>query len=106
MWEAYLQPHGTTWFSGESLRVLLLDWLRDDRSLSGLRTLIEGDAFFPKLALYLYHYGVLIFGVLGAWVTRRRWRLTLPLVGFAAYVVLAHLVLYALPRYLFPTLAV
>ncbi len=104
--EAYLQPHGTAWFPGESLRDLALAWLRDDRSFAGLSRVVAGDAFLPKFVLYLYHYGVLIVGLLGVWAARRRWRLTLPLIGFALYCTLAHLVLYALPRYLFPTLLV
>ena len=32
-----------------------------------------------------------------------RWRLALPLIGFIGYITLAHLVLLATPRYIFPT---
>lgn len=103
---AYLQPHNTPLFPGESLRVLAQTWLTQDRSLPGLRRLVEGDAFLPKLALYMVHFGALLFGTLGMWTTRRRWRLTLPLIGFVAYVTLVHLVLYALPRYLFPAIMI
>ncbi len=100
---AYLQPHGTTFFAGESLRDLALNWLRDDRSIGGLIALTRGDAFWQKLALYLFHYAGLIFGLIGMWMYRRRWQIALPMIGFIAYVSLVHLVLYALPRYLFPT---
>ena len=101
---AYLQPHGTTYFSGESLREVISQWLREDRSLAGIGRILNSDQFFPKLILYLFHYGVLITGVIGAWRLRRQWRLTLPLLGFIAYVTLVHLLLLALPRYIFPTM--
>jgi hypothetical protein len=99
---AYLQPHGTTLFPGESLRDLGLRWLREDRSLAGLAALTQGDAFWPKLALYLFHYAAMIGGVAGMWLERRRWRIALPMIGFVAYLTLIHLALLALPRYLFP----
>ncbi len=101
---AYLQPHGTTYFSGESLREVISQWLREDRSLAGIGRILNSDQFFPKLILYLFHYAVLITGVIGAWRLRRQWRLTLPLLGFIAYVTLVHLLLLALPRYIFPTM--
>lgn len=103
---AYLQPHGTLFFPGESLRALAADWLRDDRSLSGLIALTQGDAFWAKLLVYVLHYAALLLGLLGMWRTRRQWRLSLPLLGFIVYTTLIHLVLYALPRYLFPTMIV
>jgi 4-amino-4-deoxy-L-arabinose transferase-like glycosyltransferase len=100
---AYLQPHGTTFYPGESLRDLALKWARDDRSLAGLIALTQGDAFWQKLVLYALHYIALIAGAVGMWRYRRRWRAALPMLGFIAYVTLVHLALYALPRYLFPT---
>jgi 4-amino-4-deoxy-L-arabinose transferase-like glycosyltransferase len=100
---AYLQPHGTLFFPGESLRELAVRWLTQDRSLGGLLALVQGDAFFPKLALYILHYTSIVLGLLGMWRTRRNWRVTLPLIGFVAYVTLLHLALFALPRYIFPT---
>ena len=101
---AYLQPHSTTLFPGESLRDLSLAWLRDDRSLSGLATLVQEDYFIPKLVLYVFHFGGLILGAVGMWITRRAWRFSLPLIGYIAYTTLVHLLLLALPRYLFPML--
>jgi hypothetical protein len=103
---AYLQPHGTVLFPGESLRELALRWWRDDRSIGGLSALTQGDAFVIKLALYVVHYGGLLAGAAGMWMTRRDWRLTLPLIGYVAYTTLVHLFLLALPRYLFPTMIV
>ena len=96
---AYLQPHGTTFFPGKSLRELALGWLDGKVSLSAL---VEGDAFWSKLALYLLHFTGLIAGLVGMWLYRRRWRVALPMLGFIAYLTLVHLFLYALPRYLFP----
>lgn len=103
---AYAQPHGTVAFSGESLRTLTLDWWRDDRTPGGLLALTQADNFWVKLSLYVWHYAGLVLGVVGAWLSRRRWRLTLLLLGLIAYTILLHLVLLALPRYLFPTLVI
>ncbi len=100
---AYLQPHGTSLFPGESLRDQAAKWLREDRSPAGLLELMRGDAFWQKLALYLFHYTAGLAGLVGMWRTRRQWRVALPMIGLIAYYTLAHLLLYALPRYLFPT---
>lgn len=103
---AYLMPHGTLFFPGESLRDLALGWLRDDHSLAGLLRLAQGEGFWPKLALYGLHYIALLLGLVGMWRTRQRWRLTLPLIGLIVYTSLVHFVLDAIPRYLFPLEAV
>lgn len=100
--EAVLQPHGTLFYSGKSLRDLALDWLQNDRSLSGLVGLTQGEAFWPKLALYVFHYGLIIFGLVGLWLYRQRWRVMLALASFVFYLLAIHLLLTALPRYLFP----
>ena len=97
--EAYLQPHGTTFFPGKSLRELAVGWLNGTRSFAEL---VQGDAFWSKLALYLFHYVGLLAGLVGMWRYRHRWRVGLPMLGFIAYLTLVHLFLYALPRYLFP----
>ncbi len=101
--EAYMQPHGTLLFGGAGIKELLGGWLREDRTLSGLAELALAPGFWPKLALYLFHYAGLLFGLAGMWLTRRRWRVTLPLIGFMVYTTLIHLFLDAIPRYLFPT---
>lgn len=101
--EAYAQPHGTLLYSGPSLRRVLGDWLAADRTLAGLRAVMATESFWPKLAVYAFHYTALLGGLAGLWLTRRRWRWTLPLALFIAYTTVAHLVLEALPRYLFPT---
>ena len=85
------------------MKELASNWLHTDRSLSGLIALTQGAAFWPKLVLYLFHYTALIGGLIGLWLTRNRWRLALPLIGFIGYITLAHLALLATPRYIFPT---
>jgi hypothetical protein len=99
---AYLQPHGTTFFHGESLKSLALDWLQHDRTPAGLLRLTQGDEFWPKLWMYIFHYASLLAGIVGLWMTRRKWRVALPLSGFILYTTLVHLFLEAIPRYLFP----
>jgi len=100
---AILQPHNTVYFKGESIRDAAADWLRHDRSFAGLRDLTHIESFWPKLSLYVFHYAGLISGVAGMIGARRRWRALLPLYGLIAYFAGIHLVLLALPRYLFPT---
>jgi 4-amino-4-deoxy-L-arabinose transferase-like glycosyltransferase len=99
---AYLTPHGVHWFPGESLREATLNWLRNDFTSDGFVRLTQADAFAPKVVFYIVHYTGLVLGLFGIWTTRRQWRLTMPLLGFIAYVTLMHFVLYALPRYIFP----
>ncbi len=100
---ALIQPHGTVLFPGESLRDLAVGWMQSDRSISGLISLTQHDFFWPKLALYGCHFGALVLGIVGMWRTRRQWRITLPIIGFIAYIFVIHLILLALPRYFFPT---
>lgn len=101
--EAYLQPHNTVYFPGESLKELTQDWLMRDRSLEGLIRLTAGDAFWPKLALYVFHFWALLAGIAGMIVRLRRdfWP-AMPLYGYVAYTTAVHLLLLANPRYLFP----
>ena len=100
--ESVLMPHGTLLFGGESLRDLALSWLREDRSPAGLIRLTQADDFWPKLVLYIGHYAALLLGILGIWQTRRQWRYSLAYLGFIAYTLLLHMILLALPRYIFP----
>jgi 4-amino-4-deoxy-L-arabinose transferase-like glycosyltransferase len=100
---AYLQPHGTTFYSGVSLKDLAAGWLRNDRTPAGLLRLTQADSFWPKLVLYMLHFTALFAGMIGLWLSRRQWRLALPLAGFILYTTLVHLALQAIPRYIFPT---
>lgn len=99
---ALLQPFGTEAYPGESLRVLAAGWWAGDRTLDGLGRLTQGEAFQEKLALYLFHIGAGVFGAVGMIISRRRWRLALLPASYIFYTLGIHLVLMALPRYLFP----
>jgi 4-amino-4-deoxy-L-arabinose transferase-like glycosyltransferase len=103
---AILQPHGTIFFPGESLKDLAARWLQTDRALSGLLAMTAGDAFWPKFIIYIFHYVGLVIGIAGIWITRHSWRITFPLVAFVLYTFGIHFVLEAIPRYIFPTTAV
>ncbi len=106
--EASLQPHNTVFFSGESLKELFLTWWTTDRSVAGFGRVLSGDAFLPKLTLYLFHFGGLLFGMVGVLFGMFRWRLfwqALPLYGLLFYFYALHSLLTAIPRYLFPTMA-
>ncbi|MBN1966367.1 MAG: glycosyltransferase family 39 protein [Anaerolineae bacterium] len=99
---ALLQPHNTTFYPGASIKELFADWLHDDRTLSGLIALTGTESFWPKLALYAFHYTGMLLGLIGLWLNRRRWRELWPLYAVFAYFLGIHLVLAAIPRYLFP----
>ncbi|MBO9309235.1 MAG: glycosyltransferase family 39 protein [Chloroflexi bacterium] len=106
--EASLQPHNTNLFQGESLRALVLQWWAHDRSLAGLSAVLSGDAFAPKLLLYIFHIGALLLGALGLLFSafrRRMFGQALPLYGALGYFYALHSILTAIPRYLFPTAA-
>ena len=99
---AILQPHGTTPLGSVSIRDSARDWLHSDRTAGGFLQLTQIEGFAVKLAVWLFHYAAIVFGLAGMWLSRRSWRMTLALAGFAGYTVLAHFFLLALPRYLFP----
>ena len=101
--DSYLQPHNTVHYGGRSVKDALVDWLKDDRSAGGLVDLTRLESFWPKLALYVFHFTGLLLGAAGMIQTARRWRALLPLYAVAIYFTGIHLVLLALPRYIFPT---
>jgi 4-amino-4-deoxy-L-arabinose transferase-like glycosyltransferase len=100
---AYIQPHNTNHFKGKSFRAAASDWLREDRTPGGLLDLTRIESFWPKLALYVFHFSGWLLGVGGLWIARRQWRSLFALYGLIGYFTAIHLVLLALPRYLFPT---
>jgi 4-amino-4-deoxy-L-arabinose transferase-like glycosyltransferase len=100
--KAYLQPHNTVHFGGKSIKDAVWGWLKNDRSAGGLRDVTHIEAFWPKLAIYAFHFGGLLLGAAGMGLLWRRWRDLLPLYGMIAYFTGIHLILLALPRYLFP----
>lgn len=97
-----LQPHGTTPLGNVSIRDSARDWLENDRSSGGFFRLMQIEGFAVKLVIWAFHYAALLLGLMGMWLTRRDWHLTLALAGFAAYTAAIHFFLLALPRYLFP----
>ncbi len=100
--EAYLQPHNTVYFAGESVKELAGNWLRSDRSLSGLLALTSADAFWPKLLLYLFHFWAILFGIAGMVLWLSRFWCQFPLYGYVLYTTTVHSILLAIPRYLLP----
>ena len=96
-----LQPHGTTDLGSVSVREAALDWALGSRSLSELTQVFRIEGFASKLLTWLFHIAGMGLGVLGMIMSRERWPLTAPIVGFALYTILAHTVILALPRYLF-----
>lgn len=98
---AYLQPHATVIIGGESLKEIARRWIDEDRSVDGLRDIIRQPTFLPKLILYIFHMVGLVAGVIGWWRYRRS-PAAIPLAGLVAYTTAVHLVMLALPRYLFP----
>jgi 4-amino-4-deoxy-L-arabinose transferase-like glycosyltransferase len=100
--DAYIQPHNTVFFPGASLKDKLSQWITTNRTVNGLLAITYADEFWPKFALYLFHFWALIFGIVGMILYRSQfWRL-LPLYGYVLYTTAVHSVLLALPRYLFP----
>lgn len=103
MLNASLIPYGTQELPGESLRDLLRRWLTEDFSLGGFLRLVNGDNFWLKLAMYAFQYAGIVFGIIGLWVNRRHPALWFIPVSLILYTHGIHLVLLALPRYLFAT---
>ncbi len=99
---AIVQPHGTTELGGTSVWGTARQWLADDRTLGGALDILRVEGFVSKLLVWVFHDIALVFGALGMWRWRRRWRMALPLASFALYTIAAHLALLALPRYIFP----
>ena len=98
---ALLQPYNTVYYPGASIKTIVADWWGHGHMLSGLGRVFASDAFWPKLALYIFHYGALIFGVIGILIGLRRALPNFPLYGTAAYFLAIHTVLTAIPRYVF-----
>ena len=97
-----IQPHGTTPFGSNSIRAAASAWWQGERSLNGLLQIARIEGFVAKSAIWILHVFGIAFGLAGMWLYRRSWQRALPLIGFAAYTMLVHLVLHAVPRYLFP----
>ena len=101
--DAVVNPYPAAEVGGESLRMLVVTWVQQDRSLTGLQRLVQGNNFVLKMLFYLFHYGGIVFGLIGLWRTRRNGAITPILVGFLLYTYGIHIVLLAIPRYIFPS---
>ena len=97
-----VQPHGTTSLGDVSIREAARTWLTKDRSFDGLLYVLQIEGFVVKLAFWIFHLGGIALGLLGMLWSRARRPLSLPLIGFVLYTIIAHFFLLALPRYLFP----
>ena len=102
--DAALQPHGTGYFDGPPLRLMAQEWWREGRSPFEMLQWTTSEGFWPRLLIYVIHFVGLLAGLAGIWLSRQRWRRSLPLAAFIAYTLLLHLALHAIPRYLFPIL--
>ena len=98
-----VQPHGTAgfgrgWYPRSSCRF-------DSReSFAGGTAVYHEDRGIRNQICHLdiAHIGGIGLGLVGMYLSRDRWQLSVPLVGFVLYTVVAHFFLLALPRYLFP----
>jgi 4-amino-4-deoxy-L-arabinose transferase-like glycosyltransferase len=99
---AVVQPHFASDMGGVSVRAAAGGWLRGDASFGALVQALAGTSGLAKLALYLWHWIGLLFGVAGLWLARRRVHEAVPLLLVAAYFTGVHALLTALPRYLLP----
>ena len=102
---AALQPHGTLHFSGPSLRAMLGEWWRAERSWGGLQEIARAPGFGGKAVLWAFHLVALAAGLAGGWQLWRRPqnRPALAIVTLAlAYTYGLHFLLEANARYLFP----
>lgn len=99
---AYVQPDGTVVFPGESIRAGVAALISGD---IGIVDLFSFEGFWPKLYIYVFHFGVLLATPFALWRQRTRWRqwlvLVLVIVGFSG----AYTLLTIIPRYLFPLMA-
>ena len=100
---SYLQPHGTIPFGSVSIRDEIVNWAKNDRTVAGFVALFQLEGFAIKSIIWILHYGGILLGLIGMWLSRKSWRLTLSLIGFIVYTTLIHFILLALPRYIFPT---
>ncbi len=96
---SYAQPHGTVAFGGESLKELLTQVVSGQANVNDL---VGGDAFLPKLYIYIFHFGGLAGGLVGMWLTRKQWLTVLPLTLPIVYFSVVYTLLTIIPRYIFP----
>jgi 4-amino-4-deoxy-L-arabinose transferase-like glycosyltransferase len=99
---AVLQPHGTSDLGGPSVKAQLSQWSADDRTIPGLWRIVAVPSFGLRLLVYAFHYTALVLALAGIARTATRWREWLPVYAGVLYLPAVHVVLMAIPRYLFP----
>ena len=100
--DSELQPYNTTFFPGESIKTITSNWWARGHAFGELSQFFQSDNFWPKLALYIFHYMALLAGALGLIISVRQLGTRLVLYGMLGYFLVVHMVLTAIPRYLFP----
>ena len=99
--DAYLQPFGTVAvgvvFGNESIK----DMVSSD-SENSLLNIIRLPAFFPKLWIYMMHYGSIVAALLYMVMQRRDFRQWSVFVIVILYFSGVYAILTIIPRYLFP----
>lgn len=101
--EAVLRPHGPDNLLKLKIKQAFTEWLQHDRSLLGLWALINISGFWGKIAIYVFHYTALVFGVIGGWSSLRQWRKFYVPFLVIVYFFGTYGILTILPRYVFPT---
>jgi hypothetical protein len=99
---ALLRPHFVAELPGPSTRGAVVDWWRSGRQPGRLVTLAVTPLVVLKLIFFAAHGLALLGGAAGLVRWRRHWRHLLPLWTTILNFPAVHLVLTALPRYLFP----
>ena len=101
--EAYLQPYGTVVVGdvlgsyGLKKALMLTNW-------HSIRDLVASPAFWPKLWIYLMHYGSIGLALLYIFTRIRKWRQWLLPSLIVGYFSFLYAFLTIIPRYLFPVM--
>jgi 4-amino-4-deoxy-L-arabinose transferase-like glycosyltransferase len=99
---AILTPHGTSDLVGPSVKQLAAEWIAQGGPISGLGAIVAATNFRLKLVIYGFHFAAMVLALLGAVFSLRQWREYYGVYIGAFHLILAYLLLTALPRYLFP----
>jgi len=101
--QSIMIPYATGDLGGPSVKQALAAWWQGSRSFRAIKSIVSLPQFAPKLAIYIFHYFALVFGILGIAAALRRVRqAAIPVLLPIIYLLAVHGVLTALPRYLFP----
>ena len=96
---AYLQPSGTVTLGGESIKAMIDSWRSGQATLGEVLAIPE---FFPKLYMYLFHFGSIGLSLISILIFRASWRSWVFILLVIVLSSLAYTFLTIIPRYLFP----